>query len=515
MNLTHEDWLQRLEKHTDLGHAKRNKAFVRQVALACSAPGTAVTQAAGKIAPRLPQAAAMSLYRFVGNVKASVAQLRAIRARAVLDDLPEGADLLLVHDMSPLDYSGHNSKTDRRPIGDHKGMGYEYMACVAVDPQTGTTLGMVHDTVVNADGPDDRDVMDYDYESLFAHFSPAEKKRLRDNHRHQMAVHINGTAERLSRWHVIDVGDREFDDIFIVDCCRHHNRDFVIRSCANRNVQMPRYDWLPDDALARKQDGHPLKEGYVCANLKRAIQHLPLRPYKQLPLDGRNRVVEPSRAKRFANLSIGAFAVRLYRCAKRNNQYIRPHRPLDLNVVVIRELQPPAGVTPLFWVLFTSLPVDTPEQQAYVGWIYELRWRIETFFRLLKSGWRILRSRLTDASKIARYLVIVTLAAMTILHLKQAVGLGPEGNLSREDYERVKTAMLEPHNPAIDLNLRLFAFIAKHGGWLGRRRDPIGPTILMRGYLELLTILEATANYGPLIQQALQTPHAFRTGLCV
>lgn len=515
MNLTHEDWLQRLEKHTDLGHAKRNKAFVRQVALACSAPGTAVTQAAGNVAPRLPLAAAMSLYRFVDNAKAPLAKLRTTRAHTVLDPLPDGADVLIIHDMSPLDYSRHNSKTDRRPIGDHKGMGYEYVACVAVDPKSGTTLGVVHDTVVNADGPDDRDAMDYDYEPLFAHFSPAEKKRLRENHRHQMAVHINGTAERLSRWHVIDVGDREFDDIFIVDRCQRHNRDFVVRSCANRNVQMPHYDWLPPDALARKQDGHPLKEGYVCANLKRAIKHLPLRPYKRLPLDGRNRVVEPSRAKRFADLSIGAFQVRLYRCAKRNKQYFRPPRPVDLNVVVIRELHPPAGVTPLRWVLFTSLPVDTPEQQAYVGWIYELRWRIETFFRLLKSGWHILLSRLTDAAKIARYLVIVTLAAMTILHLKEAVGLGPEGDLSPDDYERVKTAMLEPDNTTIDLNLRLFAFIAKHGGWLGRRRDPIGPIILMRGYLELLSILDANAHYGSLIQQALNTPHAFRSGLCV
>jgi len=515
MNSIPEHLLSRLEKHTDLGHAKRNQAFLRQVALMCSAPGAAVTQAAGKAAQRLPLADAMSLYRFADNEKISIAQLRDIRARTVLEPLPVGADVLVLHDMSPLDFSRHNSKTDRRPIGDHNGMGYEYVLCLAVDPKTATTLGVVHDTVINADGPDDRDTMDYDYEPLFAHFSEAEKKRLRDNHRHQMAVHINGTSELLARWHVIDVADREFDDIFILDRCQRHNRDFVIRSCANRNVQMPHYDWLPPDALARKQAGHALKEGYVCANLKRAIEHLPLRPYKRLPLDARNRVVEPSRAKRFANLSIGAFRVRLYRPAKRNKRYVRTPRPVDVNVVVIRELDAPPGTTPLRWILFTSLPLDTYDQQASVGRIYELRWRVETFFRLLKSGWRILQSRLTDAAKIARYLVVLTLAAMTVLQLKQAVGLGPQGDLAPDDYERVKTAMLEPDNSAIDLNLRLFALIAKLGGWLGRRRDPIGPTILMRGLLDLLTILHATARHGPLIQQALQTPHAFGAGLCV
>jgi hypothetical protein len=227
MNPRSENWLRRLEKYTDLGHAKRNQAFLRQVALACSAPGAAVTQGAGKAALRLPLSDAMSLYRFLDNEKAPIAQLRAIRARTVLDPVPAGAPVLIVHDMSPLDYSRHNSKTDRRPIGDHNGMGYEYVGCLAVDPASGTTLGVVHDTVINDEGPDDRDVMDYDYEPLFAHFSEDEKKRLRDNHRHQMAVHINGTADLLAPWHAIDVADREFDDIFILDRCQRHNRDFV------------------------------------------------------------------------------------------------------------------------------------------------------------------------------------------------------------------------------------------------------------------------------------------------
>lgn len=515
MNMTPEDIVGKVEQYADLKHAKRNSSFIRQVALACSSPGTPATQAAGKAAEKTPLVDAISMYRFMGNEEIPLSELRSTRAKVVFDSVPKGSDLLVIHDMSPLDYSRHNSKCDRRPIGNHKGMGYEYVSCVAVDPTTSTTLGVIHDTVINDDGPDDQDIMNYDYEPLFADFSDEEKKRLSENHRHQMAVHINGTASLLADWHVIDVGDREFDDIFILDRCQQNNRDFVIRSLGNRNVQIPQYDWVPNTAITQKQSGHPLKEGYVYVNFKRVVEHVPMQPYKTLPLDTRNRVVDDCNAKRWAHLSIGAFSIRLYRDAQRNGKYFRISRPVEVNVVVIRELDPPADCKPLCWILLTSLPIGNYEQIAYVGRIYELRWKIESFFRLLKSGYRLLDSRLNNARKIARNLVVITLAAMTILHLKQKIGLPSKGDLDDENYQLVKTAMLEPNNTEIDLNLRLFSFIAKNGGWLGRRRDPIGPTVLMRGMLYLLAVLDAFKRYGSLIEEALQNPQVLRRLFCV
>ncbi|MBM4034838.1 MAG: hypothetical protein FJ291_24100 [Planctomycetes bacterium] len=51
---------------------------------------------------------------------------------------------------------GH-AKRDRRPIGDHGGNGYEYASCLAVDPHASTVLGVVHDTLISSNGPDDRE----------------------------------------------------------------------------------------------------------------------------------------------------------------------------------------------------------------------------------------------------------------------------------------------------------------------------------------------------------------------
>lgn len=506
MNLIRESLLDRVEHHSKLGHAKRDAAFVRQVSLACSCPVTSLAQAAGQ-ASNSPMADLMSLYRFVDNDKASISQLREIRSAVVLESISVDEELLIVHDVTQLDYSRQNARTDRRLIGDHRGQGYEYFPCVAVESRSGRVVGVVHDTVVSKDGPDDRDVMDYNYEPLFANFSRKEKKRLRENHRHQMAVHVHGLSKRLKGRSVIHVADREFDDIFILDRCGDHQTHFVIRSSASRNVQTPNQDWIPSQALASKQAGHRVEEGWACVNLARLIDHVPLRPYKVLPLDSRSRVTDAASAARFANLSIGTCRLRLYRDAKRNQRYFRPPQPVDVSMVIIREVEvSPNGEDPLCWVLLTSLPVETFEQMAHVGRIYELRWKIEDFFRLLKSGYHIESCRMDGADKIAKLLVTLTLASMVVLNLKAAVGLPASGRLSPVDHLRVKNAMRQLNNPQIDLHLRLFALVAKRGGWRARKTDPLGPAVLMRGLLVVLSTFDALAQYSDLLAEARRHP---------
>lgn len=505
MNLSREEVLELAKRYTDLGHEKRNECFIRQLELAMGSPGTSLPQAAGQ--GERPWADLMSLYRFADNDAISIHDLRTIRAQMVRDVLPAQSDVMVVHDVSLLDFSHQNAKTDRRPIGDHQGMGYEYHCCVAVDPQASTLLGVLHDTVVNADGPDDIGQMDYDYEPLF---NELERKRLRENHRHQMAVHVNGLAPLLCNHHVIHVADREFDDLFVMLQCLQEKHDLVIRTTANRNVQVPNRDWIPQDALTRSQHGHALRPGWVCVNLERFVEAIPVEPYKTLPIDKRGRVTDPHQADRMAHLSIGTCPVRLYRSAKRNKQYFKPPQAIEINLVVIRETNPPPGKEALCWVLFTTLPVETREQLMYVGHLYELRWKIEDFFKLLKSGCRVDKQRFTNAAKTAKLLLVLTVAAMMLHHLKADLNLPAGGYLDDEGYQNLKRASCDLHNPDIDLRWRLLALIAKFGGWLGRKNDPIGPTILMRGFIQVMAIFNAASRHGPLIQEAFDHPDILR-----
>ena len=55
----------------------------------------------------------------------------------------------------------------------------------------------------------------------------------------------------------------------------------------------------------------------------------------------------------------------------------RPDRklpPVTVNVVLVREPNPPAGETPVEWILITTLPIDTPEQVRTIVEYYCVRW---------------------------------------------------------------------------------------------------------------------------------------------
>ena len=63
--------------------------------------------------------------------------------------------------------------------------------------------------------------------------------------------------------------------------------------------------------------------------------------------------------------------------------------PVELFVVHAREEQPPPAVKPLEWFVLTTLRVTSADDATRIlGW-YALRWRIEEYFRVLKSGCKV------------------------------------------------------------------------------------------------------------------------------
>ena len=76
-----------------------------------------------------------------------------------------------------------------------------------------------------------------------------------------------------------------------------------------------------------------------------------------------------------------------------------------------------------------------------------------------------------DGMRIARRLALCSLAAMAVYQLRAASG-----------------------DPA---HAEVIQRIATLGGWLGRKRDPIGPIVLMRGMLRFLGTLALLDQFGP------------------
>ncbi len=126
--------------------------------------------------------------------------------------------------------------------------------------------------------------------------------------------------------------------------------------------------------------------------------------------------------------------------------------------VVVSELCQPGQKT-LRWVLLTNLQ----DCALDVVGAYLLRWKVERLFYLEKIGFRLECWHQESAERIARRLLLVQLAAMALYQLGQATD-----------------------SKSVELIRRL----AKLGGWSGRNRTPIGPTMLMCGALLFLAAMQ-------------------------
>ena len=92
----------------------------------------------------------------------------------------------------------------------------------------------------------------------------------------------------------------------------------------------------------------------------------------------------------------------------------RPDRklpPVTVNVVLVREPNPPPGETPVEWILVTTLPIDTLEQVRTIVEYYCVRWWIEILFRTLKSGCRIERRRFEHIDRVLPCLGVYLIVA--------------------------------------------------------------------------------------------------------
>jgi len=96
-----------------------------------------------------------------------------------------------------------------------------------------------------------------------------------------------------------------------------------------------------------------------------------------------------------------------------------------MNAIYALEKNPPKGEKPLEWMLLTNLPVANL-QQAYekIKW-YCMRWRIEMFFKVLKSGFNVEDCRLGYANRLIKYLTVMTIVAWRLFMMTLIASTDP------------------------------------------------------------------------------------------
>jgi hypothetical protein len=175
---------------------------------------------------------------------------------------------------------------------------------------------------------------------------------------------------------------------------------------------------------------------------------------------------------------------------------------LDLTVLHAQEREEPEHRPRIDWTLITDLPVDFHEDAIEkLDW-YAMRWKIETFHKILKSGCKAEEARLRTAERLVKLIAVFCILSwrvfwMTMLN-RTAPGADPA--LAITDVEmKLLNHLLPDKDPPPSRAGTLSGYlikVAKLGGYLDRAHDPPPGNIVMWRGLSRLTDIRLGATIG-------------------
>jgi hypothetical protein len=175
---------------------------------------------------------------------------------------------------------------------------------------------------------------------------------------------------------------------------------------------------------------------------------------------------------------------------------------LVLTVIHAVERGTPKGREPIDWKLLTNLSVASRQDAIEkLNW-YALRWKIEVFHKILKSGCKVEESRLRTAERLANLIATCCILAWRIFWMTMIGRFHPEADLAvalTQTEMHVLDQLIKggPDNPSPLKTLPDYITkIAKLGGYLGRANDPVPGNIVMWHGLSRLTDIVLGASLG-------------------
>ena len=168
--------------------------------------------------------------------------------------------------------------------------------------------------------------------------------------------------------------------------------------------------------------------------------------------------------------------------------------PLELTVIYAEERGAPKGRERISWKLLTDLPVRScAEAIEKLQW-YALRWKIELFHKILKSGCKVEASRLSTAHRLVNLIATCCVVAWRIFWLTMINRSQPAAPatlaLTHLELQLLDQLVPDRSPPAQPHALSDYIVkIARLGGYLARARDPApGNIVMWRGLARLTDI---------------------------
>ena len=451
---------------TDLSDARLDKRLISIIESFCSSPKTSIPQTSGTWDKT------KATYRFLDNEKVSHENILQPHQKTTKARIGKEKTVLAIQDTTTLNYTSHPETEGLGSIGTgEKLRGMFVHTTLAITPER-VPLGIIHQqTWIRP--PEEHGKR-----------SQRHKKPIEDKESMKWLNSFIAT-EKVQKDSpdtlIINIGDRESDvyELFLKATDTNTTCRLLVRAAWDRTTD--------------HEQNH-------------------LWSYMQAqPIATTLEIIVPRKKKkreRVAKVEIRFAQVTLNPPRRKSTLKLT-----QLWAIYVNEPSPPHGEEPLSWMLLTTLSVSSLEEAIQYVQYYAIRFSIELFHKILKSGCRIEKHQLKTADRLRRCLAIDSIVAWRIMFLTMVGRNVPDlpCTVILKDHEWkslycfVHKTQQPPDEPlSLQEAVRL---IARLGGFLGRKRDGHpGVQTLWRGMKDLTIISTAWITFGPETPQNSRDP---------
>jgi hypothetical protein len=325
-------------------------------------------------------ASTQAMWRFLGNDHMPrsrlVEPLCSYARESLAADQPEF--VLIVHDWSQLEYRDHEENHDRVGLSSDWNRGYELLTALMVSAQDGQPIAPVVQAIEASDG---------------VHGTYSDRLQPAQSHLDALRPMMRAAEKVAEAARCVHVIDREGNAVFYLRKWDKQQRLFLVRSDYNRLVR------------------HEGEERNLRSLARLLARRGAFRYVRDVRYEGRPATQEV--AETTVVLDRPAYQQRP-KYGKKPHLRIRGE-PLQLRVVVSRVFDKKHRLL-AEWYLLTNVPASVDD--ATVALWYYWRWRIESYFKLMKSaGLQLEDWQQTTAERILRRLLIAAMACVTVWRL--------------------------------------------------------------------------------------------------
>jgi hypothetical protein len=479
-------WALEEMKDVDLQDKRLNNRLAELLSQLGGHPTASIPAACGGCAETV------AAYRFFDNDQVDFDHVLQPHVEATLRRVAEQPVAILVQDTTEIDLTRPDQQVvGAGPLDEGVRRGAFLHPLHAFTPD-GTPLGTVHATVWCRD---DQPPPPASERSMLRKHTPIEEKesqRWIDTLRQARVV-----AQRAPHTRLVCVADSEADiyELLVEAQAEPGDVQWIVRACQNRALQK--------DAEKTTENAAP---GETARTLREQVlsqevlftQTIKVRGRKaKIACDVRGR--RQPRESRTAQIEVRAARVTL-RPPWRHDRVLPE---VSVNVVLVQEIDPPAKEEPVEWILLTGMSIDDLEQVREVIETYCVRWMIEVFFRVLKSGCRVEARRFEHIDRLLRCLAVYLIVTWRTLYVcrigREFPDISCEAIFEPAEWKSVYYVVHRSPPPQQPPTLsQMVRLVAQLGGYVNRkRRDPPGPQTVWLGLQRTHDIALCWQTFGP------------------